>query len=91
MPDQTGNLPDWPGADTVYKRLYSVMRVKGRREYEAFTAVRRSKRDRFTPSDDLLHLTRICAEGDEEAMKAAVWLYRDLLIEGERREAAMAA
>lgn len=74
------NLPEWVGADSVYRRLGIITRELGRRQYAAWCQRKRPRKaDRFRVSDDLVDLIDAMGRGDEETLKAAVWRHRHLL------------
>jgi hypothetical protein len=62
------NLPNWPGASTVYGRLAKINTALC---HDAWTAARKRKRPYSVP-DEVESNIRAMSNGDEEACKAAV-------------------
>jgi hypothetical protein len=76
----SSNLPNWPGADSVYAKVSAILKEMGAREYKAFCARKKPRKsDRFAPSETMDTIIAAMNMGDEEALKAAQYAYRDLI------------
>ena len=76
MITRNDNLPDWPGADAVYRRCQAINESLCRASYQAWRMGKR--RYVWTPPDDVLAAIRAMDAGDEESLKAWAARHRDL-------------
>lgn len=76
------NLPNWPGADTVYTRLQRINTTLCKRSYEAAFAERKRRRTKVEWSipEDVEANIQAMNRGDEEACKAAVQRHLSLAL-----------
>ena len=72
-------LPNFPGAETVYRRAETICQKMNANEYKAQRAACKNKRFRFHPSSDACSIIDAMNRGDEEMLKAAIYAYRNLL------------
>lgn len=76
------NLPSWPGASVCYSRAMLILQKRNGAAYAAWHAnPKRKKRDRWSPDEESAALVVALDKGDEEAIKAACYTYRDLWLE----------
>lgn len=74
------NLPEWPGADSVYKSLGEITRNMGFREYSEFSKRKKKRKsDKFVPSDELKEIIAAMNDGDEETLKGLKLQYIEYL------------
>lgn len=71
------NLPNWPGADTVYKRLGEINNKLSAAAYSA--GKRNGKRVDWQLPDDVKANIKAMNVGDEEACKAGVARHLNLV------------
>jgi hypothetical protein len=76
--DDTGNLPPWPGASTVYIRLMCADEELGRRAYDAQRKADKRKGFKFSPTEDMIEIRNALDAGNEETCKALMHRYINL-------------
>lgn len=69
---QASNLPEWPGAEVVYSRLYKLLAEMGAANWR--TEVARAQKARRKPkppqpTDDMRDIIDALDKGDEETLK----------------------
>lgn len=71
----SGNLPEWPGAETVYQRVANINAARCKNSYHEWITARKNTRDWRAPDDITDHIIPAMNEGDEETLKAyaAAW------------------
>lgn len=69
------NLPDWPGADSVYRRVQAINIARCNASYERHN----SKRGKWCIPEDVADCIDAMNGGDEEYLKAYIAMNRDWL------------
>lgn len=85
MTSETGNLPEWNGADAVYQRCAVIadhMAKNGHVKAPVFTKGGRIKSQSFV-SEELEDLIAAMDRGDEEYLKDVALRHKDIWLEKE--------
>lgn len=64
------NLPQWPGAETVYHRVMNINGARCKNSYSAWIEARKPSRDWRAPDDITDTIIPAMNRGDEETLKA---------------------
>jgi hypothetical protein len=69
--ESTGNLPGWPGANAIYKRLGDMATAIAANSYETQRAAWKgpAKRFKFAPPEDVVAIREALNKGDEADCK----------------------
>ncbi len=68
----SSNLPDWPGAETVYQRVANINGARCKNSYADWVASRKNSKDWRAPEDIANHIIPAMNVGDEETLKAYI-------------------
>lgn len=74
----TSNLPEWPGADTVYLRCQVINTELCRRSYLHHCQTNKRKRVPWNVPEDVQEAIIAMKKGDEEFLKDWTYRHRDL-------------
>lgn len=73
------SLPKWPGADSVYSKLYKVLERMGAENWKRAVAQAKKRGVKVkppAPTEEQDFIIRALAKGDEETLKALALRYR---------------